>query len=721
MTLHIAPQDSSPAPTAHFQAQLENLYGLAQEAFDGGDYATADIHAARLNNLFRIAPLPVSRTSSAQQPSCSIIIVSYRHSDDVNKQLDRLEKYSLDPAYEVIIVDNGNRHIASILEHLDFNCTLIEPGLNLGCSGGRNLGALQARGETLVFLDDDGWIEADAIEHLLECKERYSAICVRGKVLPKSADLTPPAHYDKGTIICPSIPDTEGISAWARRPFLEFGGFNLLLAGHEGLELFSKMYRFFGPQKFLYAPNSILYHDFSEDPTKLKAKTALQDRNRRYLEFKEINWRDLVRTMQQSSQQRELRLSLKPVHSNSKRAFQTEIKAPLPPLSVITTAHNCERFASDYTASLRQQTHRDFEVIFVDDGSDDKTVELIRQAWSNDPRLKVVEIERAGRAAALMRAVTESKHDLCAIADMDDVSVPQRFEWTAKFFADNPAKTCLSFYCFNEHSPIRMPRPFPVAAQSVRCRSFVGMPVSFPTFAFRRSAFPEPFDPDLVAGVDCDWIFRNLAAVGGDGDVIPLPAVYYRVHDQQITTSKRNIQKDQALKCTINLHEQYLGTLTEDDLKWLAKLSGWEPIEHGRELSMVWSYILQLSDAVDQVAGTDSARIREHLHLTFLDLQERRMRRDYDAVKRRLDSENSKRTHAPMTVDMETDYGALGYRRLFLPFGYAAVAALGPKRDRKRFMENPAAFYSALPVEWQRQWGLYFFPEKAPAAQRTKQ
>jgi cellulose synthase/poly-beta-1,6-N-acetylglucosamine synthase-like glycosyltransferase len=96
--------------------------------------------------------------------------------------------------------------------------------------------------------------------------------------------------------------------------------------------------------------------------------------------------------------------------------------APL--VSVVMTAYNRERYVGAAIESVLAQTFADFELIVVDDGSVDRTVEVARQ-YEDDPRLRIVLNERnlgdypnRNRAAALARGRFLKYHD------SDDVMYP---------------------------------------------------------------------------------------------------------------------------------------------------------------------------------------------------------------------------------------------------------------------------------------------------------
>jgi hypothetical protein len=106
-------------------------------------------------------------------------------------------------------------------------------------------------------------------------------------------------------------------------------------------------------------------------------------------------------------------------------------------LAVVMPVFNGERHLDAALASIFRQTHGDFELIVVDDGSTDGTGEILRRC--RDPRLRVVRNEtNLGLPRALNRALAAARGALVARHDADDVSHPERFARQIAFLRAHP-------------------------------------------------------------------------------------------------------------------------------------------------------------------------------------------------------------------------------------------------------------------------------------------
>jgi glycosyltransferase involved in cell wall biosynthesis len=603
-------------------------------------------------------------------------------------------------------VENGISDIESAVSADIKNYVLVSSEVNLGCSLGRNLGAEHASGKYIVFVDDDGVPEDDAIDCLITTIESHGAIAVRGKVVPRTPESLTPPHYDRGDLVVPSVPDAEGISVWDRVEFQRFGGFDGLLAGHEGLHLMCRMFRFHGPYAFLYTPDAVLHHDFNDSKAGLQQKERRQAFNRSYLDYCGLDWESNFVLMDRIAREPAAKaafsmapISMKLAAPNRTRRTRSNGSDRI---SVITTAKNAGSFLQDYTASLKNQTHQNFEVVFVDDGSEDETVKLVKEQWRDDDRLKLIESRHIGRSAALNLAFENAECDICVIADADDISLERRLEWTANYFESHPNSLCLSFVCFSDSDFYRAARPLVSAPVSIRARSLVGMPVVFPTFACRRVFFQERFDERLTAGVDCDWVYRNLRSQECDGHLVPIPAVYYRVHDDQITSTKRGKQREVALRCIRQLHEAILDKPVDQHEEELAKLSGWTPLESGSDLTRILDYVCLLERALARKHAAACARdFSSYLHLAWKDLLISRMQWDYAKLKTHHEALTRRRPKAP---------DGLGWRKVLFPLIRPGVKRFGTARDLAEYDTDPRRFFTNLTEPWHQTIGRVLFP-----------
>ena len=93
-------------------------------------------------------------------------------------------------------------------------------------------------------------------------------------------------------------------------------------------------------------------------------------------------------------------------------------------ISLVVPCYNEEQslpyFWERTTAVMRQMDDLDFEVIFVDDGSRDKTLEVLRELAKSDSRVKYLSFSRNfGKEAAMFAGLEHAKGNYAAVMDAD--------------------------------------------------------------------------------------------------------------------------------------------------------------------------------------------------------------------------------------------------------------------------------------------------------------
>ena len=99
-------------------------------------------------------------------------------------------------------------------------------------------------------------------------------------------------------------------------------------------------------------------------------------------------------------------------------------------IGVIIPAYNAERYVADCLDSILAQTHRDFEVYVMDDGSTDGTGDAIRAYAARDPRIRVWRQENRSLVVATMNALLDRLDpsvEAVSFVDIDDFIHPEMF------------------------------------------------------------------------------------------------------------------------------------------------------------------------------------------------------------------------------------------------------------------------------------------------------
>lgn len=117
----------------------------------------------------------------------------------------------------------------------------------------------------------------------------------------------------------------------------------------------------------------------------------------------------------------------------------------IPLVSVVIPAFNAERYIRKTLDSVIQQTYKNLEIIVVDDGSSDRTADIVSTYQKQDSRLLLLQQPNSGVAAARNTAIRFSNGEFVAPIDADDIWYPYHLEKQVRRLALSPAQVGLVY------------------------------------------------------------------------------------------------------------------------------------------------------------------------------------------------------------------------------------------------------------------------------------
>ena len=214
-----------------------------------------------------------------------------------------------------------------------------------------------------------------------------------------------------------------------------------------------------------------------------------------------------------------------------------------PLVSICIPVYNAEKFIHAAITSALSQTHKNIEVIVLDDASTDETANICR-AFSD--KIKYMKNDsNMGIGFGRMKLVHESKGDYIAFCSADDIlssdfvelmlkeAEPDKILYCGFFVADELGKVLDQFIpkSFDEHDD------FCVACFESATRQT--MFVNFSCILVPKKVFEKvDFDPGIRYGEDLDFLLRSMKHFRYK--CIPKPLVKYRRHAEMVTLKKWN-------------------------------------------------------------------------------------------------------------------------------------------------------------------------------------
>jgi len=201
-----------------------------------------------------------------------------------------------------------------------------------------------------------------------------------------------------------------------------------------------------------------------------------------------------------------------------------------PLVSCIVPVFNGERFLAEALQSIHAQTHRELEILVVDDGSTDGTPGIIA---SQGDRVSSLRQPNRGQGAARNAGVRAARGELIAFLDADDLWEPEKLGLQIARLAAHPALDL----CFTQFQNFWVPE---LADEAHHHRDeSVAQPSaawSIGTLLAPRAVFDRfgPFDETLKLGPNITWFLR-AAQQGARIEVLPDILMRRRLHPGNTT------------------------------------------------------------------------------------------------------------------------------------------------------------------------------------------
>lgn len=209
-------------------------------------------------------------------------------------------------------------------------------------------------------------------------------------------------------------------------------------------------------------------------------------------------------------------------------------KSEPPKITVLMPVYNGEKFLREAIESILNQTFTDFELLIINDGSTDKSVEIIESY--KDPRIRLLHNEKnKGLIYSLNRGIDLASGEYIARMDCDDISLPKRLEKQVAFMDAHPdvgaSGTWIKKFG-NSGSKVLF---FPIKTEYIKCGFLFNCMLPHPSVMIRKKLFLRNnlyYDPAYNNAEDYElWVrCQKYFPLQNIGKILLL----YRLHDEQV-------------------------------------------------------------------------------------------------------------------------------------------------------------------------------------------
>ncbi|MFA5955107.1 glycosyltransferase family 2 protein [Hyphomicrobium sp.] len=213
-------------------------------------------------------------------------------------------------------------------------------------------------------------------------------------------------------------------------------------------------------------------------------------------------------------------------------------------LSVIMPVHNAEPYLAAATESVLEQDLSPFELICINDGSTDRSADILKSYSDRDSRIRIIDRNRQGLVASLNDGLKNATAPIIARMDADDICLPGRFAKQFTYLTQNPdvwvvgtGRKLIDGEGREFHTPTLVQGEAAVAAELERSCA-----VCHPTIMMRRQPILDlgGYREAFAHAEDYDLWLRVVEKAKIDN--LPIDGILHRIHGESVS-EKHKIQQ----------------------------------------------------------------------------------------------------------------------------------------------------------------------------------
>lgn len=219
-------------------------------------------------------------------------------------------------------------------------------------------------------------------------------------------------------------------------------------------------------------------------------------------------------------------------------------------ISVIMSVFNGERYLRESVRSILDQSFKNFEFIIVNDGSIDKSGEILSDLAAGDSRIKIItNVTNIGLTKSLNKAINIAGGEYIARQDSDDISLLQRLEKQVVFLEGHPEIKILGTcgYAVNNDRKILRKENLPLSSKKIKKSVIKRNPFIHTSVMIKKEIIDKigGYNEDFKVIQDYELWFRILRIA--EGKNLPLFLVEKRYQPEMVSFKKNKEQIKQEI------------------------------------------------------------------------------------------------------------------------------------------------------------------------------
>jgi glycosyltransferase involved in cell wall biosynthesis len=228
----------------------------------------------------------------------------------------------------------------------------------------------------------------------------------------------------------------------------------------------------------------------------------------------------------------------------------------MPEVSVLMPCYNAADTLEEALASLEHQTLQDFEIVCVDDGSQDGTIEQLNKWMRREKRLRIFCQPHQGIISTLNAGLAACRAPYVARMDADDRSRPRRLELQKAYLDDHPNISLVSC-CVTGFPAEQVREGFRIytewlnsllSDEDIRREIFIESPVAHPSVTYRRQAVLKVGGYQERGWAEDYDLWLRLYSAGSGFAKLPEILLEWREHPARLTRTDSRYSLENFLR-----------------------------------------------------------------------------------------------------------------------------------------------------------------------------
>lgn len=234
-----------------------------------------------------------------------------------------------------------------------------------------------------------------------------------------------------------------------------------------------------------------------------------------------------------------------------------------PSVSVVLPAYNAAEYIKSAVVSIFNQTYKDIELIVINDGSTDETLEILLGLQKLDSRLLIISRENRGLVRSLNEGIAAARGAWIARMDADDISKPNRIQKQITYAEEQKLDLCGAYVrTFGFCKPNI--RKYPVTPAEANLQLAFNTCFAHPTIFARAEVLKDNPYSERFEKIEDYELWTRLAVKGFRLGNVPEVLLHYRRTFSQATSVHRSIQDEKRTAIAIDYAKTQIVMLPPD-------------------------------------------------------------------------------------------------------------------------------------------------------------